>query len=203
MSKYILIGGGGLSKEVQTYIKKDTFLGVLDDDDNLKSKLKEKYLGSLKNIHKYTEYDFLLCIGDVDKRNELIKYFENSINKSFTSLIHEKAFVDQSSKIDNGTIICPNVFIGPNTKIGANCLINNNTFIAHDCVIGNNNVFGPKVCINGNVQIGDGNIFGATTMIERDIKIGSLNKVMSGVNLLNNLADKKLAMPSKTIITNI
>ena len=40
-------------------------------------------------------------------------------------------------------------------------------------------------------------------MIEKDIKIGSLNKVMSGVNLLNNLADKKLAMPSKTIITNM
>ena len=66
MSKYILIGGGGLSKEIQTYIKEDTFLD-LDDNINLKSKLKEKYLGSLKDIQKAINYDFLLCIGNVIK----------------------------------------------------------------------------------------------------------------------------------------
>ena len=37
-------------------------------------------------------------------------------------------------------------------------------------------------------------------MIEKNIKIGNLNKVMSGVNLLNNLADKKLAMSSKQLL---
>ena len=40
-------------------------------------------------------------------------------------------------------------------------------------------------------------------VIEKNVIIDNENKIMNGVNILNNVRNKKLLMPSKTIVTDV
>ncbi|HEY1683939.1 MAG TPA: UDP-3-O-(3-hydroxymyristoyl)glucosamine N-acyltransferase [Tepidisphaeraceae bacterium] len=94
--------------------------------------------------------------------------------------VHNRANVDGTATIGEGTVIYPGCYVGPRVKVGSNCVLYPNVVVYDDCVLGD------RVTIHANTTIGqDG--FGYAThkgihhkipqignvIIEDDVEIGS------------------------------
>ena len=61
---------------------------------------------------------------------KLVNYF-----RPFTASLQ---MISNTAKIDEGTVMMPNVFVGNNVSIGKNCIIHPGVIIYDDCIVGNN-----------------------------------------------------------------
>ena len=157
----------------------------------------KKYLETIDNFN-YAAVITNNKINDINKpqiivkdpKQALIKTLEIfSENENPIKKIHEKAIIDDSSKladdifigantvirndsvIEADTIIYENVYIGSNVKIGKNCIIHPNVVIEYSCEIGDN------VIIHAGTVIGaDG--FGYINKNGNNIKIPQIGKVI-------------------------
>jgi len=171
MKDIIIIGAGGLGKEIYSYIvddiKKgfvnDNIKGFLDDNADNFNQLgldKKLYLGMI-NKYKFNINDYVIvAIGNIKIRNKIIEYLESK-NVNFYTYIHNSVFVAYDAFVDIGTVICPNCIIQSNSKIGKHCIINIFCSIGHDSTVKDYCIFSPYTTLNGNVSIGN-NVFMGT-----------------------------------------
>ena len=179
MSKnIILIGAGGLGKEVFGWFENDicdntSIKGFLDKTDPNLSKfgIKSAYLGNeCDYVFENNDYA-IITISDIDIRN---KIYSNLVNKvKFTNLIHSKAIISNNVNLGIGNIISPNCIISNNVSIGNNNLININSSICHESTIKDNVVISPHSLISGQCFIDNGVFIGSNATIVQKSKIGS------------------------------
>jgi sugar O-acyltransferase (sialic acid O-acetyltransferase NeuD family) len=193
-SKFILIGSGDFATEITEYISEknkessNKKLIISDIVSKTEDRLNEIYniLGyeptfhnSLSTIERKDKKNALICLGSAESRHEC--YQELKINKfTIGSFTHKTAWLANSSKINEGVIVCPYVFIGANTIIGANAVLNVRATIGHDVKIGKSAVISPHVNLNGKSICGDASFIGAGTIMDPECSIGDFSKVSSG-----------------------
>ena len=85
--------------------------------------------------------------------------------------VHERAFVDPSATVGEGSIIYPGVYLGPNVKVGRECVIYPNVVVYANCTIGN------RVIIHAGTVIGEDG-FGFATHKGEHHKIATLGNVV-------------------------
>ena len=199
----IIIGVGGLARELVDYINKDNFYGFLADSIPEDKFFKERYLGKLNKINNYKNFKFVLGIANKESKNTVLNFIKkNKIKVNFTNLIHESSFVSKDIKLGKGNIIAPNSHISYGCNIGNFNVINYGTFLGHDTKIGHHNHFAPKCTVLGNCKISNSNYVGANSVVESEIKVGSNNSTLSGSRCLNNIKNNSLVFnsPGRVII---
>jgi UDP-3-O-[3-hydroxymyristoyl] glucosamine N-acyltransferase len=82
--------------------------------------------------------------------------------------IHQRAVVDASAVIEDGTAIGALSFVGAGVRIGAGTIIHPNVTILDDAVIGSGCVLWPGVVIRERCEIGDGCILHSNVTIGAD-----------------------------------
>lgn len=175
MKRIILIGMGGLGKEIYAYIKglsEDLDVRGYYDDENKKISL--PYLGTTSNIEKSGNY--ILSFSDPFLKKQIAE--GTALSNNTTILNYGRSFSEKG--IGKGSVICPGVIITSEVEIGDFCLLNLNATIGHDVLIGNYSSIMPGANISGSVKIGECVTVGTGAQILQGLKIGDNSIIGAG-----------------------
>ena len=207
--KIVLIGGGGHCKVVISILKKlDTFeiVGIVDNYKSESFISGIKIVGTdddLRDIYKRGIHNALITVGSTEDNTKRYRLFNlvNKIDYKFPIIISSKAVVDESVRIDEGTVIMPGSIINIDSSIGKNCIINTGAIIEHDCRIGNHCHIAPCVHISGSVKVGELSFIGIGATLIQGIKIGKNVTIGAGSVVIKDIPDNVIALgnPAKII----
>jgi UDP-perosamine 4-acetyltransferase len=106
------------------------------------------------------------------------------------TVIHSKAYVENSAVIEEGVFVHANVYIGAESFIGRNSFLNTSAIVSHDCVIGSTVFLAPNSTIAGFVKIGNRSVIGMGTTVLSRVNIGHDVFIPNGADIVTNIADK-------------
>lgn len=210
INKIIIIGGGGLGREIASMVRDiDGFehIGYIDDNKVPGSFINGvEVLGGIDFINDNTanSYNFVLGIGSPLVKRELINDLER-FNLNFPNIIHPNASIQSPDyvKLGKGNVICNGSILTTNISIGDFNLINLSCTIGHDTVIENYCSIMPLVGISGgaflqnetyvgtgaklikSTIVGKGSVIGAGAVINTDIEPNSTYVGVPGKPMLN------------------
>jgi len=207
--KIALIGGGGHCKVVISILKKLDNFEIAGIVDNYKS---ESFISGIKiigtdddlrDIYKSGIHYTLITVGSTKDNTKRCTLFNmaKEIGYEFPVIISPEAIVNESVRMDEGTVIMPGSIINIDSSIGNNCIINTGAIIEHDCKIGNHCHIAPGVHISGAANIGKLSFIGIGAIIIQGIKIGKNVIIGAGSVVIKDIPDNVIAVgnPAKII----
>jgi sugar O-acyltransferase (sialic acid O-acetyltransferase NeuD family) len=197
MKDLIIIGAGGLGRELLQWIKDSNekelswnIKGFIDDNLNLLAHIKCSHV-ILGTVHDWipTENEVFVCAiaSPLIKENIVKKMKLKAAN--FTNVIHPTAIIGSENSIGEGLILYPFARITVNctlgnfvtiqsSAIGHDAAVNDFSTISSNCLITGNTVIGKRVFIGSNstiipnITIEDDVYIGAGSVVIRDISTG-------------------------------
>jgi len=206
--KIVLIGGGGHCKVVISILKKlDNFeiAGIVDNYKAASFISGIKIIGAdddLRDIYKNGIHDALITVGSTKDNIKRYRLFNmaREIGYKFPVIISPEAIVDESVRIDEGTVIMPGSIINIDSFIGKNCIINTGAIIEHDCKIGNHCHIAPGVHISGEAIAGELSFLGIGATIIQGIKIGKNVTIGAGSVVIKDIPENVISVGNPTKI---
>lgn len=198
MKDLIIFGTGGFAAEAADYIKKHDNLTAkfLDDVDehDLRSDIKQDYIGGIQDYKKNKNAMFFIGIGDPKGRKELFEQLDKDLN--FYTFVHPTAQVSESASISSGSFLYPFSILANNAEVGSHCVINSYSAVGHDAKLGNFATLSAQVDITGNVEVGECSFFGSGSRVVPGVKIAKNTRVGAGVVVLRNSSESDILMPN-------
>ena len=162
-------------------------VAYVDDNKNGSKILDIPVITKQQCIDTYKTSNFAIAIGDNLVRESVYNEYKIKLpNCKFPPLIHSSAVLGINSKVDDGTVIMPQVNVGPNSKVGMFCILNTSSSIDHDSDMQSFSSIAPGVVTGGNVKIGLRSAVSIGTIIKNGILIG--DDVVIGANSYVNKA---------------
>lgn len=118
----------------------------------------------------------VIGIGDPGLRHKAFHKLKKKGVRFFT-VMHPKAYVDQSTTIGEGNIFCARSYVTCNCVIGSGNVFNGPIHVGHDAVIGDCNFVGPGTQILGAATMGSRNSVGALCVLLPKCKVGNGNVI--------------------------
>lgn len=207
MKKIIIIGAGGLGREVAWIIERINkiektwnLLGFLDDTEEKQDKIINgvKVLGKINDYKKYDDSYFIIAIGSSKSKKEIVNRL---IGVKYAIIIDPTAIVSEFVSIGNGTIICANSIVTVNIEIGEHVLINKGCTIGHDVVVESFVCICPSVNLCGYVKICKETELGVGSKVIPQKTVGSNSIIGAGAVVTKDIPDKCTAVgiPAKPI----
>jgi sugar O-acyltransferase (sialic acid O-acetyltransferase NeuD family) len=202
MKDVIIIGAGGHAAEIEDYIrfaeevtggKNLNIIGFLDDNPESYARYKfhSPLIGGASNHNVIPGHYYLIGIANLKYRRFFVDKYRSE-GALFSSFAHPTAFISESAKISEGSVIGPHANLGPNAMVGKYTLINSRCSLGHDTVVGDYNFISPNVCFSGFTKIGDENLFGINASTIPNIVVGNRNKIAAGMVLDQNVGDDEV-----------
>ena len=192
MRNLVIYGDSAFAERLSSYIileKRDKLIGYTNDDSFItRSAIKGLPVmpfSKLKDIVK-EDFEIILGIGYTKMNNLRKKVYEECKEAGFVvgNYISSQAII-YSDKLDEGTIILPNVMIGPGTKIGKCNFFESSVSVSHDSTIGDFNFISTGVVIGGYSNIMNHCFIGLNSTIKNDIIIMDYSLIGAGSNVLH------------------
>lgn len=213
MNDIVIIGAGGLGREVQWLIerinehdKKWNIVGYIDDGIEIGTVIDGySVLGGVNYLLKSDKKWNVVCaIGNATIREEIIHKLSVNHNLVYPNLIDPSVIISNRVKIGEGNIICPGVVISVDLKIGNFNLIDWNCTVGHDVVMDSYITLFPNVNVSGSVEIGRCVEIGTGTQIIQGKKIGKNTIIGAGSVVVRDVSDDVVAVgvPVKMIKSN-
>ncbi len=201
---FILVyGAGGHAKTIaEMILQMGTYsiAGILDDNVALAGNhvLGVPVLGTGALLKDLREQGVTLAangVGGILDINIRVRLFEQLEQAGFTFpvLIHPKATVEPSSKIEEGVQVFANAYIGSEAVLHGRCMVNTNAVVSHDCEIGAYTHIAPGALLAGHVHVGARSLIGMGVTTSIGVQIGAGVRVGNGAILLADV-------PGHTII---
>lgn len=198
--KLVIIGAGGHGKVVlSTALEMEIdVIGILDDTPEKWNKklLNVPILGpiSLFEEFKNDEVLFIIAIGDNLARKKIAKQISKKYeNIKWATLIHPKAYVHNSAKIGQGSVVFAGAVIQPYATIGEHTIINTAAVVEHDCNVGNWVHLAPGVRLAGGVTVKDGAFLGVGSVVIPLKEIGEWTTVGAGSVVVRDIPEMSVA----------
>lgn len=157
----------------------------LDDD-------KSKGFLAFDDIKENRDYHIAFGIGNNQIREKLYKKVrENGF--AIPILIHPSSIISPSARIEEGTVVMPNVVVNAKVYIGKCAILNSSCVVEHESIIGDFVHISPKVAIAGDVKIGDFTHIGIGSSVIQCLNIGKNSIIGAGSVVVKNIADFKKA----------
>ncbi len=203
MKKLIIIGAGGLGREVAQYVEdinntdigeKYEILGFVDDDETKKDIIYNniKVLGGLEAITDLISndeiYTFCAIANPASKKKvaeKLKKYKCQSIN-----LIHPTAYIANNVILGTNVLVAPLCVLTTNIIIGSYVHLNPQCGIGHDTVIEDYVTCYWSVNTGGFVHISEMSELGSKTFIKQNVLIGKYVVSGAGAVIVKNIPPK-------------
>ena len=207
MKKIIIIGAGGLGREVAWLIERINsvnpeweLLGFIDDNLSIQNTSINGYmvLGTMSEVAKYKDAFFVCAIGNSKVRKMLTKKLSNA---KFATLIDPTVEKSNLVEIGNGSILMLHSTITTNIKIGRHVVINPNCTIGHDAILEDYVILYPGVNVSGNTYYGECVEIGTGSQIIQGKRIGRGTVVGAGSVVISDLPEECTAVgvPAKPI----
>ncbi|TFI59886.1 hypothetical protein E2493_01145 [Sphingomonas parva] len=196
MSPFVIIGAGGLGRELLGWIagsgpaarerfKVEAFISEADDAGGTCHGLPvirpEAWQGPPPR--------FIIAFADPAEKKRVALALAARGWQAET-YIHESAAVGLGARIGAGTSIFPFCRISSDCEIGEHVLVNGGSGVGHDSVVGSYSSLLGAVSVNGNVTVGEGVLFGAGSTIYPGKKIGSWATIGLGSVALRNVPER-------------
>ena len=205
----VIIGAGGHAKVIADIILKsgDKVYGFLDDKlekDTIIANNKElKVIGdltarfSLPVTHKDENLEFIIAIGDNEKRKQIAE--EKNPNIKYYTAIHPTANIGINVEIGEGTVIMANACINSSAQIGKHCIVNTGVIIEHDNKIDDYVHVSPNATLCCTVKIGELTHIGAGVTVKNNINIIDSCTIGAGAVVVKNIenAGTYIGVPAK------
>ena len=185
-----LIGAGGHGKVcLEALVLAGCEVRLLDGDPGLTGKevlghpilREEKVLASLE-----WPVDFFVAIGDPASRRRLVERWE-SRGHTLVRLVHPRAMVSPSARIEGGVAILAGAVVGVEAEIGKGTIVNTGATVDHDCRIGAFAHVAPGAHIAGAVEVGEGAWVGIGAAVREGLSIGARTVVGAGAVVVDDL----------------
>jgi sugar O-acyltransferase (sialic acid O-acetyltransferase NeuD family) len=199
----VIIGAGGLSKEILQVLHENNEEEELYFFDNLNTKLPDllydkfpliRSIATLKTHFKTRSPEFILAIGGTVRRRNLCRQIQ-SCGGVLQSLIARSASVGYyGTRLDAGVSVLTQAIITTDVTIGEGTLINKAVIIGHDVSIGKYCEIAPGVRIMGRSRIGDYTQIATNAAVLPDTNIGSHCRVDAGCVVRNKIPDHAVVL---------
>ena len=147
---YFLFGGGGFSREVLSFLSRDSSFKVIDTENE------DSFFSNRSIINP----NVIIPIGDPTIRFKVYeKIIKKKPNSIFPNLFLGGSRQEEQFKRENtigyGNIFCKGSLITTGILIGNFNLFNLNSTIGHDCCIGDFCTISPGVNVSGCTKLGN------------------------------------------------
>ena len=191
MNKLIIIGAGGLGKEVLEILRSTRngayIAGFLDDDRMLQGKEIAhgvKVIGYTRNVSDVMDgTEYIVALGD----NKTRAMIANRSRVRFATAIHHSAIVPMYLTATDLIIGAGAVVTEPSVKIGNHVHIDAGCVVSHDVVLGNFVRLNPGALVMGGCVIGEGALIAAGAVIRDGVKVGAWATVGMGAVVLEDV----------------
>ncbi|MGQ9516293.1 MAG: acetyltransferase [Anaerolineae bacterium] len=184
MSQVILLGAGGLAREILDGIEacqragQDIEpVGFIDADTALWGKDISglPVLGGLDWFDETPgrrEIPLITAIGSPRSRRHMV---QEALHRGlrFTALIHPATHISSRAQLGTGVIVLAGCVVENNARIGDFVVVNNLCFIGHDVQIGPYCTLAPGALLAGGTRLGQGVDFGIGAATRQGVAIGN------------------------------
>ena len=200
MKEIILVGAGGLGREVLEYVLDSVdpgthrIKGFLDD---FKDRLQPDSLGYpiLGNTTEYglTEADWLLLtIGDPQQRMTIAERL-TARGAQFLTLVHPLAHVARTARLGTGCIVGPFATVGAYAELGNHVALTYYASVGHDARVGDCCALSPYAAANGGTILEPCVFVGTHAAINPMKQIGRGAKIAAGAVVYRDVPANSLA----------
>lgn len=193
----IIIGAGGMGREVFAWISQDlrnkkdyTIKGFIDDNPNALEGYSYPIdiIGTVEDYYPAENEILVIAVLNPKIKKRILKSLIEK-GAEFYSLIHPSTIIGENVSIGQGTIICPNCILTCDISIGDFVFINTSSTIGHDTTIGNYTSINGKVEITGNVVVGEKCYFGVGAKVIPKRQIGNCATIGAGSVIVRNVPE--------------
>lgn len=200
MNKSVIIQGGGGHASVLIDILRlidPDIIGIVDPFLDKGSKIKGiTVIGSDDAVLGYPNSEVVLvnALGPLPKkstREALSTKFIN-LGYQFLTLIHPRAYVAPSARVEDGAQIMAGALVQAKSYIGRLSVVNSGAIIEHDCSIGDHAHIAPGAILCGGVHVADGVFIGAGAVVLENTRLGANSILAAGVTLRKDLVENEI-----------
>jgi sugar O-acyltransferase (sialic acid O-acetyltransferase NeuD family) len=207
LKKIVVIGAGGLGREVADIIKltSEKVIGFIDDSTEMQH-MSINDIPVLGGIDWFTSKRakgvYAVCaIGNNYVRKRITKKAEE-MGVEFVSVIHPSVKLGTNTKIARGVIICAGSIITCNIRLGSHVFINLDCTIGHDTVLENYVNLAPGVHVSGKCTLKEGcHIYTGACLIP-GVTMGEWSEAGAGAVILKNIDPYAVAVGVPAVIKN-
>ncbi len=211
MRKIIIVGAGGLGREIMQWVKDFNFAypnralyikGFIDD--NIKSldgyDCEYDIIGNIQDWKPNSDEVFACAFHDPAEKERAVSLLKSK-GAVFETIIHPSAVVCENSRIGEGFIAYPNCYVSVNVKIGDFVTIMASA-IGYDAQIGDYTTICSECGISGKIKIGKSVFVGNNAVILTTRNIGDFSHIAPGSVVMTNLKpnSKVMGNPAKQIL---
>lgn len=208
MSNIFVIGNKGLAKEIDTYLRVDSYYSqkyadytiryIVSNVDNefFETNLNSTFHDNLDINNLLVEGNiFIFGIGRKSIRAHIINYLESlnvDLSTFFPNFYFESVIPLLFKTSGYGNVFCPKCLItDKDIKLGNFNMFNYGCNVSHDNEIGSYNVFSPNVTLLGHVKVGSNNIFGSDVQLLPTVTVGNNNSITAGITLRHSISNNR------------
>lgn len=199
----ILVGGGGFSLEIYSYIADELnkeklvnihIKGVLDSSSDCELCQKHsdvEYLGDIDTYRADNNDVFLIAVGNATGRRSIAAQLKE-MRLPLHSYIHSSAHISSNAQLGQGVFIGPHCIVSAHAMIGDNVALNVYCGVGHGAEIGAHSVMSPYSVINGDCALGEAVYLGSRVTLNPKVKIGAFAVIDAGCILREDIAELSL-----------
>ena len=196
MTDYVLVGGGGLARELLDWFAPGLegsgsgFAGYLDDGDDpiaaFGSRLPQ--LGTIKDYRPSGGQQLVMAIGAPADKAAVAERLK-AAGAVFATLIHPTAWVSASARIGAGVVIGPFAHASADSHVGELVLQGAYAGVGHDATAGAGSSLSGYVDLMGGVTSGHACMFGSGCHVLPRVRIGDRCMIGAGAVVVRNVPD--------------
>lgn len=193
MKKIIVLGAGGLGRQVLAQLQIDYSHGIdwviggfVDErgPEVVSESLYYPWLGYPEHFEPEPEHLFVVAIGDPSSRQRQVKLLLDK-GAEFVAIRTRCQLGARSSW--GSTFFGYDASCGVDCKIGDYGFIDQETMIGHDVVIGDYVHIAPRCLLAGYVKIGNGVVINSGAMLARGVSVGEGAVIGMGAVVFNDV----------------
>jgi sugar O-acyltransferase (sialic acid O-acetyltransferase NeuD family) len=198
----MIYGAGGHAKSIMEIVKQNgdhTIAAIVDDDGRLTGKnvFGIPVMGTRAVLPGLIAQGIKLAangVGGILDINVRVKIFEllENLGFSFPALVHPRATLEPSAKVEEGVQVFANAYVGSEAILHARCMINTNAVVSHDCIIGSYTHIAPGALLAGHVHVGRNTLVGMGVTTAIGVQIGEGVRIGNGAILLADVPDRTI-----------
>lgn len=202
MKQLIIVGAGGLGREVLQYAREALagqyeIKGFLDDNphelEHRGYDLGVGILGSTQDYFPTEDEYFLVAVGKTDTRHMLVERL-TSRGAQFATMVHPKAYVAPSARLAEGCIISPFATVATFTRIESHVVLGFYAHVGHDSQVGSYGVLSPYAAINGGVVLEKRVFLGTHATVTPGLMVGEDVQIAAGAVVYQNVPAHRLVV---------
>jgi sugar O-acyltransferase (sialic acid O-acetyltransferase NeuD family) len=199
MRPLILIGSGGLAREVVALLEGSTDhkpVGLLDDDTALHGAdiAGLPVLGGIDSVSEHSDADLVVCTGSGRSRRLITERLVRSgigISRHAT-VIAPDVRLPSDCAVGPGSILLAGVVLTTAVSIGRHAVLMPHAVCTHDDLLGDFVTLCAGVTLGGSVAIGDEAYLGMNSAVKQGVRVGTGAVLGMGAVLLADLPDNEV-----------